>query len=147
MIACLACTDAVAAWHVSATVTQAWPEASVLCLTHLRALLAARRAAAVRAARDAARIWCACGREMYLAGRERCEACRLGLGPPDPIPVRYEPLPIPARAAPERPPRSDACQRCGKPGRPYPGGQYCGDPCAPAQEAWMVHPRRCGAAR
>lgn len=137
---CLACVEAVAAWRLTEAARLAWPESEVLCVVHLRAVLAGRKAAAA-AAREAARIWCACGREMYLAGRQRCEACRLGLAPLPPVVAPLEPV-RPVGKPPERVRPDGSCLRCGKPGRLYPGGRYCGDPCGPALEAWMVHPHR-----
>lgn len=57
------------------------PFADLLCPAHFREVAKARRAWEAHKARDAARIYCGCGREMYLSGRSECERCRLGALP------------------------------------------------------------------
>lgn len=73
------------------------PAGAVLCLSHFRELVTARRMLAALRARDAARIYCGCGNEMFLSRPGVCERCRLG-----PLPVadfRLVPRPALRRVA------------------------------------------------
>lgn len=72
---CKACPNAVAAWSLSENARVLLPESALLCPDHLRLLIQRRADAAARAERAANRIFCACGNEMYLAGRASCAAC------------------------------------------------------------------------
>lgn len=81
---CVKCPSAVAAWQLSAAALDAVPESQLLCLEHLRELIATRGERSVRAEREKLRRYCPCGRELYLMPIQRdaigdpCAWCKLG---------------------------------------------------------------------
>lgn len=75
---------------------------ALLCPAHFREFAKAKTARDARKARDAARIYCGCGNEMFMTGRTECERCRLGAQPV--ADYRLVPRPQVRRVAPGDPP-------------------------------------------
>ncbi len=73
-----------AAWSLPEAARAIAPEVELLCREHFAELIQARKDAAARAAREADRRYCACGREYFFRPLQRaalglpCSWCKLG---------------------------------------------------------------------